>query len=164
MERMDAADENIRQVVVHNRDIPLLARIPSLMRDICALEDRRRWQRARLMSITQHISGMPGGGSARGGMEGAFAALSELDGEHEKLCIEYTRQLKQARKILLDIPNASMRTFVTMKYIDGASDVEIRRELKLSRRNFERARKCVEEAERMRDVVWREKYIVESGS
>lgn len=157
---MESRENETRQCEVRNRDIPLLTRIPYLMRDICALEERRAWQKARLSSITQHITGMPGGGGARGGMESTFARMSELDAEHEKLCREYVKQLRQAQKIISGIASAKMRTFVTMKYVDGASDADVRRALKLSRRNFERARRCVEDARHMSEVVWREKYIV----
>ena len=47
-----------------------------------------------------------------------------------------------------------------MRYVMQISDAEIRRELNMSRRGFERAKKCVETAPSMAAVKWQERYIV----
>lgn len=152
--------EDVRPVVVRNRDIPVLANVLSVMQMVCQIERRRDWQRDRMLNITQHLTGMPGSRGAPKGFDEAFALLSELDEEHEQQCLDYVRQLRAAQKILNGIESVSMRTFVVMKYVMDVSDAEIRRELNMTRTGFNRARRCIESAERMADVVWRERYIV----
>ena len=49
-------------VKIRNRDIPLLADIFTIMQDIRQIEERREWQKGRMFNITQHLTGMPGGG------------------------------------------------------------------------------------------------------
>ena len=148
-----------RPVEIRNKDIPLLADIFCIMQDIKQLEQRREWQQDRMFNITQHLTGMPGGGSPRG-LDEAFALLSEIDDEHKQRCKEYTRQLRKAQKILNNIESSSMRTFVVMKYVMDVSDSEIRRELNMTKHGFYRARKCVEEASCMAAVKWQERYIL----
>lgn len=159
----ESKEKEIKPVVIRNRDIPLLADVLCIMQEICRIEQRRDWQRDRMFSITQHISGMPGGGGKPKGFEEAFAILSELDEEHEQRCKEYVRQLKTAQRILNGIESRNMRTFVMMKYIMNIPDTEIRDELNMTRRGFDRARKCVEEAECMAAVKWRERYILSAN-
>lgn len=149
-------------VVVRNRDIPPLAEVLPIMQEICHIEELRDWQRDRMLNITQHITGMPGGGGMPKGLDEAFAMLSELDEEHEQRCRDYVRQLKAAQKILNGIESRSMRAFVTMKYVMDAPDTEIRDALNMTRTGFNRARRCVESAECMAAVRWREKYILEN--
>lgn len=156
----EMVEKEIKPVVIHNKDIPLLADVLPIMQEICQIERRRDWQRDRMLNITQHLTGMPGGGRTPKGLDEAFALLSELDEEHEKRCKEYVRQLRTAQKILNAIESRSMRTFVIMKYVMDVSDSEIRQELNMTRTGFNRARRCVESAERMADVVWRERYIL----
>ena len=147
-------------IPVNNVDIPLLADVLCIMQDIYQIEQRREWQQDRMFNITQHLTGMPHGGGSPKGFDGAIALLSELDEEHEQRCKDYVRQLKKAQKILNNIESRSMRTFVMMKYIMNAPDVEIRKELNMTRRGFERARRCIESAPCMAAVKWRERYIV----
>lgn len=147
-------------IVVRNRDIPLLADVLPIMQEIRQIELRRNWQRDRMENITQHISGTPGGGGAPKGLDEAFALLSELDEEHEQSCKEYVRRIKAAQDVLNGIQSQSMRTFVIMKYIMDAPDVEIRHELNMSRTAFSRARHSVEDAECMSDVKWRDRYTL----
>ena len=149
-----------KPVIVKNRDIPLLSEILYIMQDVCHIEERRDWQRDRMENITQHLTGMPGGGGLPKGLDDAFALLSEIDEEHEARCREYVRQLRRAQKILNSIESRTMRTFVMMKYIMDVPDTEIRDELNMTRRGFDRARRAVEEAPNMAAVKWQERYIV----
>ena len=154
-------EREIKPVVIRNRDIPLLADVLCIMQEICHIEQRRDWQHDRMLSITQHLSGMPGGGGNPKGLDEAFALLSELDEEHEQRCKDYVRQLKTAQKILNGIESRSMRAFVVMKYVMDVSDSEIRQELNMTRTGFNRARRSIESAECMAAVKWRERYILE---
>ena len=156
----EGVEKEIRPVVIRNRDIPLLADVLSIMQEICQIEQRRDWQRDRMLNITQHLTGMPGGGGTPKGLDEAFALLSELDEEHEKRCKDYVRQLKAAQKILNGIESRSMRAFVTMKYVMDVPDAQIREELNMTRTGFNRARRCVESAEHMSSVKWHERYIL----
>ena len=156
----DGAEKEFKPVVIRNRDIPLLADVLSIMQEISHIEERRDWQRDRMLNITQHLTGMPGGGRNPKGLDEAFALLSELDEEHEQKCKEYVRQLKAAQKILNGITSRSMRAFVIMKYVMDVSDSEIRQELNMTRTGFNRARRCVESAECMALVKWQERYIL----
>lgn len=155
-----AVEKEIRPVVIRNRDILLLADVLSIMQEICQIEQWRDWQRDRMLNITQHLTGMPGGGGTPKGLDEAFALLSELDEEHEQRCKDYVRQLKAAQKILNGIESRSMRAFVTMKYVMDVPDAQIREELNMTRTGFNRARRCVESAECMAMVKWHERYIL----
>ena len=146
--------------VVRNKDIPLLADVLCIMQDISMNERQQQWQRERMTNITPHLTGMPGGGGLPKGYEEAFAALSELEENQKKNCREYTRLLGEAQKIINRIKSRSMRTFVLMKYVFGISDIDIRRELNMTRRWFDKARKCIEDAPNMASVRWDEKYVV----
>ncbi len=151
---------NEREAIA-NKDIALLTQIHSIMAQVTYIEQQRIWQQSRMGFISQHLTGMPGGGGTPKGLDEAFARLSEIDDEHAKRCKVYVRQLKKAQKILNDIDNITMRTFVLMRYVFRASDSDIRRELNMTRRGFERARKCVEEAHTMAAVKWRDRFIIE---
>lgn len=146
---------------VRNRDIPLLTDVLCIMQEVVMIESRMGWQRERMTSMNQRITGMPGSGGLPKGLEEAFAILSELEENQEKKCLEYSERLKEAQAILDGIENTQMKTFVEMKYIINASDQEIRKELNLSRRFFDEARKRIEEAPNMRSVRWPEKYVYE---
>ena len=158
----DGSEKEQGPVVIRNRDIPLLADILCIMQEISQIEQRREWQRDRMLNITQHLSGMPRGGGLPKGLDEAFAMLSELDEEHEQRCKDYVRQLKAAQKILNNIASRCMRAFVTMKYVMNLPDTEIRQELNLTRTGFNRARRCIEDADCMASVKWRERYILQS--
>ena len=149
-----------RTTKVRNRDIPLLADVLSIMQLTVKTEERRTWQRDRMYSLSQHLSGMPGSGRLPTGLDEAFARLSELDEEHGRYVKEYARKMRKAQDILNGIQSASMRAFVLLKYVLDIPDTEIREELNMTKYGFEQARKCVEEAPNMESVVWREKYIL----
>lgn len=150
-------------VMIRNADIPLLADVLYIMQDVAMIEERRAWQRDRMTNITQHLTGMPGGGGVPHGLEDAFSLLSELDTEHEEQCAEYVKQLRQAQKILNGIQSHGLRTFVKLKYVFDVPDTEIRERLNMTRRGFEKARRAVEDAPTMRAVVWKEKYVLIKG-
>lgn len=154
-------EKDMGPVVVKNRDIPLLNSILYIMQAVKGLEERRAWQRDRMLNITQHITGMPGGGGMPKGIDEAISILSEIDTQHEEKCREYARQLKKAQKILNGIESVTMRTFVVMKYVMDVPDTRIRAELNMTYRGFDRARKAIEGAHDMQSVKWQEKYILD---
>ena len=65
-------------VKIRNKDIPLLADIFTIMQDIRQIEERREWQKGRMFNITQHLTGMPGGGGMPKGLDEAFAQIKGL--------------------------------------------------------------------------------------
>jgi hypothetical protein len=147
--------------IVKNRDITLLARVLYVMQDVYSLEKRCEWQRDRLFSITQHITGVPGGKGVPSGFDTAFAAIDGINEEHREQIAAYTRELKSAEKIINSIPSRTMRSFVTMLYVDNMPAATVQRELNMTRRGFENARNAIEQAEDMASVVWRERFYVE---
>ena len=149
-------------VEICNRDIPFLTEIFCIMQDIVMLENRWEWHKERLFHITQHLTGMPGGGGAKDGLDEIFAILSELEQEDKERFRDYARHLRKAQRILNGIESRSMRTFVSMKYVMNVSDTEIRKELNMSRRGFARAKNAVETASCMADVKWQERFILTS--
>ena len=147
-------------IKVKNKDIPLLTSIFRIMQDICQLEQRREWQKGRMYNITQHLTGMPGGGGLPKGLEEVFASLSEIDSEHEAKCREYVHQLRCAQKILNSIENRTIRTLITMRYVMSVPDAKIRQDLNMTRRSFDRACRVIEDAPNMASVKWNDRYIV----
>ena len=154
------ASKKLAPVVICNRDIPLLTDVLCIMQAVCQIERRRDWQRDRMTHITQAVTGMPSGGGAARGLDDAFSVLDELDREQQAECRDYVRQLRRAQNILNGIESRKMRTFVVMKYVMGCSDAEIRNELNMTRRGFDRARRSVENAHNMAAVKWQERYIL----
>lgn len=154
-------NENRTTRVVKNKDIPLLARVLGIMQDVVSIENRIEWQRERMYSITSHMNGMPGGKGVPTGLDAALAVIDGLEGTYQEKVRSYMRELRNAEKILNAIPSESMRTFVTMVYVDDLPQEFVKKELNLSRRSFERARDAIENAESMAQVVWRERFIVE---
>lgn len=132
---------------VRNRDLAVLRGILGIMQEIRALEERQAWQRERMTSLSRHLTGMPGGGLRPRGLDDAFAALSRLEEEHEKKCLEYAREMERAEAALNGIDEEPLRAFVVMKYMLDMPDASIREELGLTRRAFDRMRERVEEAE-----------------
>ena len=105
-----------RPRTVKNRDIPVLQEVMACMQAVCRTEELREWQRARMVKITQSLSGMPGGGGAKGTDE-AFAALDETTCELKESCREYTGRLRMAQRILNGIGSRRLRAIVLMKYV-----------------------------------------------
>lgn len=148
---------------IRNRDIPLLERVLYVMQEVCSIEKRCLWQRDRMYNITQHITGMPGGGGLPSGLDAAFAALDGSNQEYRKKIASYMHELKTAEKIINGIASQTMRTFVVLMYVDGLPPDKVRAELNMSEWGFRRARSSIEQAQDMKSVVWREKYIVEEN-
>ena len=147
------------QRAVANADIIALSEVWYLMQDIVSLEKRREWQRERMSSMAQHLSGMPGGG-APAGLDTAFAEVSELEERHRMMVERYCKMLSRAEAIINGIENTSMQTFVRMMYLDNVPAREVRMRLNMTRRTFERARKAVEQAPNMASVKWRDHFFL----
>lgn len=145
--------------IIKNKDIPLLMRVLPIMQEVCSLEKRMAWQNERMYGVTAHITGMPGGKGAPGGLDAAFAALSELSDEHAQRVQAYVRELKAAERILNGIPSIPMRALVTMLYVDGLTGEQVRRELNLSEWRFRKARDSIEQAVDMQNVRWNDRYM-----
>lgn len=148
---------------INNTDIIMLNNIWCTMCDITNLEERRAWQEGRLYHITQQISNGHGGGSPKG-MDETFAELAGLDAEHEEACKIYVADMQEAQKILDNIKNPKMKTFVVMMYVMNRPYSEIRQELNMTRRSFDAAKKAVEEAPCMKEVKWKEKYVLKENN
>lgn len=146
---------------IKNRDIPLLSRVYGVMQDVCRLENRIAWQKDRAYNVTRRMTGMP---SAHGGASGIDATMAALDGlteEYGEKVRQYMRELRAAERILNGIGSDDMRTFVVMLYVDDLPQATVRRELNMTEYGFARARRAVEQADSMADVIWRERYIME---
>jgi len=111
-----------------------------------------------MMNITHHLTGMPGDGSIPHGLDEAFASVATLEDEHKEKVKDYTCKLKTAERIINEIGNEFLRTFVTMMYIENLPERTVRTELNMSEWGFRRTRQAVEQAESMGSVVWRERY------
>lgn len=146
--------------VIRNKDIQTLADILSLMQLVTTTEQQLDWQHERMLSLSQHLTGMPGGGVLPKGLDDALAALEEAGEAHKEKITQYMHELREAKKVLDGIESRTMLAFVVMKYVMGIADTEIRRELNMTEWGFARARKSVEEANSMAEVIWREKYIL----
>lgn len=150
--------------IIRNRDILLMSRVFQIMQEVCRLEERIAWQKERAYNVTQRITGMPGGHGGAGGLDAALAALDELTEQYSEQVQGYMRELRAAEEILNGIQSPSMRTFVTLLYVDNMPQAAVRRELNMTEYAFTRAREAVEQAESMADVEWREAYALrESG-
>lgn len=154
-------DGKAKGMAIQNRDIPTLQRVTCLMQEICMLEERRIWQKARMVNITQHLSFTAGSGGAITGLETAFAALDETENEHRRRVREYTRALKRAENIINSINSWRMRTFVRMMYLENIAPGKVRTEMNMTERGFKTARRAVEMARKMDEVCWRERYIIQ---
>ena len=152
------ARETIR---IRNRDIPILSRIICVMQDVRATEKRINWQEDQLGNITVNMSGMPKGGGMPNGFDAVYAALDALCETHKERLAQYMHELAEAEKILNNIQNPKMRTFVQMMYVEELPHAVVRRELNMTEYAFNKARHAVEQAESMKTVVWRERYMIE---
>ncbi len=148
-------------IKVRNKDIPILWNVLSLMQEVTKTEEMRQWQRDRLLNVTQHLSGMPGGGGMPKGLDEPFAKLSELEGIEKEQIDQYLCALDAAEKILNGIESHTMRTFVLMKYVMDVPNMKIMEELNMSKWRFEQARRCIEEAPNMAHAKWKERYEIQ---
>lgn len=145
---------------IRNRDIILLSQIRYMIQDVSMTEQKRQWMQDRLFAMSQHITGMPGGGSQPAGLEEPLAAIGELEEKYAKECREYLRDLNRAEQILNHIKSRSLRTFVMMRYVFGIGNNEIMKRLNVKRRRFEQACKAIEQAPDMEHVVWSERFAL----
>ncbi len=145
---------------IRNRDIVLLSQILYMVQDVTMTEQKRQWMQDRLFAMSQHITGMPGGGGQPTGLEEPIAAIGELEEKYAKECREFLRDVSRAESILNHIQSRSMRTFVMMRYVFGIGNNEIMKRLNLKRRRFEQACKAVEQAPDMEHVIWQERFAL----
>lgn len=148
---------------IKNRDILRLSNVMYAMQDVVSLEQRRTWQHDRMFSLAQNLSGMPGGKGGSSGFDSLYAALSKLDAEQQQRIATYMAELREAEKIINDIPSRTMRTFVLMMYVDCLPPEKVREELNMTDWGFRKARESVENAPDMQQVAWQEKYILEEN-
>lgn len=153
----------VKPVKIANRDIPLLREVLSVMQSVNRTEQLQEWQRERMVKITASLSGMPGGGG-RKGLDDAVSILDELRESQVRACKEYAHALRRAQRVLNGIESRNMRAFVMLKYVMGVPDAEIRRELNLTRRGFDRAVRAIQDAPDMASVKWQERYILEDNT
>lgn len=146
----------MKPIEVRNRDIPLLRNVLYTMQLVGRTEQNLDWQHDRMMRITQHVTGMPGGGALPKGLDSAFAELEEVGEAYEEQLREYIRELREAERILNGIESRVIQTFVVMKYIMDEPDAAIRRELNMTEWRFNKMRKAIEGAEDMASVAWKE--------
>ena len=157
-EALDTAEH-----IVMNRDIPLLSRVFYTMQDIVSLEKRSEWQYERMFSITKRLKAMPGGGGLPSGLDQTYAEVEEMNHEYGEAIRQYVNELKAAERILNGIESRTMRTFVQMYYVDHIGKTEIMRELDMTEYGFKRARMCIEQAEDIPHVRWREHFVLGHG-
>lgn len=148
-------------LLIKNRDIPILSRVIYAMQDARIIEKRIDWQADQLGSITVNMNGMPRGSGPASGFDATYAALDYLCEQHKEKLSMYMHELKEAEKIINNIKNPKMRTFVVMMYVEELPKAVVRRELNMTEYAFNKAKHAIEQAESMSAVVWRERYITE---
>lgn len=158
--RQGKSGDEERGVEVRNRDIPILRDVLPTMQLVSETEQRLDWQHDRMLSITRHISGMPGGGGLPKSLADAFAELEEVGESHEEHVRQYLHELREAERILNGIESRTMRAFVVMKYVMDVPDVKVRNELNMTKWAFDKARKRIEQADNMADVIWHERFVL----
>jgi hypothetical protein len=144
---------------IRNQDIITLSNVLYAMQDVSMTEQKRMWLQERLFSMSQRITGMPGGGP-KSGMEDKFAIIDELEEKYTKENEAFLRELHRAEEILNNIRNRKMRTFVMKLYVFGAGNVEMQKDFSMSRRKFDQIRKSIEQAPDMAHVKWAEPYML----
>ena len=150
---------DIKPNSVTNKDIPILSNYLYIRKAIERLEEQIAWEHDRKINISQHITGMPNGKGGVNGLDNTFARIDALEQEHRERVEHYRSYARRIDRILTGIESLSMRVFVRMKYMEKRQNVEIRKELNLSRRGFDRAISSIEGASSMDQVKWAEKYI-----
>lgn len=146
---------------IKNRDIPILSRVIYAMQDARMIERRIDWQEDQLGNISVNMSGMPKGSGPASGFDATYAALDCLCEQHKERLAQYMRELKEAERIINSIENPKMRTFVVMMYVEELPGAVVRKELNMTEYAFNKAKRAVEQAESMKAVVWRERYMIE---
>ncbi|MBR1689387.1 MAG: DUF1492 domain-containing protein [Oscillibacter sp.] len=87
------------------------------------IEERKRWK-AIATKITAAPSGMPGGGSERGG-ENAMLQLAEISREIDAKAARARAVRTQIRACISRIPDARLRRLLRLRYISGLTFDEI---------------------------------------
>jgi hypothetical protein len=158
--RKESFPEEEGQRTIRNRDVILLSHVLYTIQDVSNTEQMRQWQQDRLYSMTQRITGMPGGGGKGQDMGDKMADIGELEEKYAKQFTKYLRELKSMEIILNRIKSREMQTFVIMRYVFGMENNKIMTALNMKRRKFEQACKAVEQAPDMEHVVWRERFVL----
>lgn len=152
------AEERTETRTIRNRDIITLSRVLYTMQDVCCTEQKRLWLQDRLWSMTQRITGMPGGPGEPKGIDDKMASIGEMEEKYGKELEGYLKELQEAEDILNGIESRTLRIFVMLKYLFDLTDAEIQNRLNMKRRRFEQARKAIEQAPDMAHVAWDERY------
>lgn len=148
--------------MIRNRDVILMSRVLGAMQDIRSAEEIRMKLQDRLWNITRHITGMPGGRGEPKGLDESFAAISEIEERYTQKIEALTRDLREAEDILRTLPE-SMQTFVVARYILALPDAEIQARLNIGRWRYEKLCERVEQAERMAEVDWPERFTLKEN-
>lgn len=148
-------------LLIKNRDIPILSRVIYAMQDARIIERRIDWQADQLGNITVNMNGMPRGSGPASGFDATYAALDYLCEQHKEKLSMYMHELSEAEKIINGIENPKMRTFVVMMYVEELPKAVVRRELNMTEYAFNKAKHAIEQAESMKAVIWRERYMTE---
>ncbi|MCE5343335.1 MAG: DUF1492 domain-containing protein, partial [Eubacteriales bacterium] len=149
---------------IRNKDIPLLRRVVAAMQEVCLGEERIQWLHDRMTFITQRFSQTPGCGGQPMGFDSALASLDDMSDAHRKKVKDCLRELQQAERIINDIPNPNMRTFVTMLYMMELPPAQVRSELNMSKWKYQHVRETVERARDMKSVRWNDALSEEENS
>lgn len=142
-----------REWPMNNRDLGPMLEIFDIVQNVRSLQRRRDFEQEQMYSITQHLTGMPGGGKSTGYDE-RLGKIEELSEEHLRAYEEYAKRIRGVERALNGIEDEKMRAFVQMFYIDRIGASEIRKELEMGERWFLAARKAIETAEDMKSVKW----------
>lgn len=147
--------------VIRNRDVILIWEIHDIKNEIESMEGRKSWLNDRMYFITRWVSGMPGGGSGKSGFADIMAQIAEADERYIETMKLLNRKRRKAERILKSIICQSMRTFVTMYYMDHAEKKTVMEKMRMTEWGFRRARESIESAVSMAAVTWKEKIILE---
>lgn len=139
---------------VKNKDLVTLSRVKAMEAEIQALEEREAWQRERMQKITATLTGVPGGGGGKRGMDDALSALEELENDHKRLIKSYTRLVRKAEGALCRVQSQEIRAIVRLCYMDGATDRSAWEALGITRYRLESAKRAIESAESLEAVRW----------
>ena len=137
-----------------NKDLPVLQNVLAVMQDVCNGENQIEWLHDRMYFITQRFSQTPGVGGQPMGFDVILADIDDLGDSHRRRIKACVRELRKAERILNDIPNQTMRTFVTMLYVMKFTPAQVKNELGLSEWKFRTAREEIEHAKLMKNVRW----------
>lgn len=147
-------DEQKKEQKIKNKDIQFLQDINILKANAVALEEKIRWEKGRMKSISQHLSSVPSGGGTARGLDNTICRLEELIIQHRNCLEQYRKAIQKAEGILDGIPSRRMQTFTNLLYVEKLSQRTVQEVLHLSRWEFESAQKAVEQAPCMEDVKW----------